>query len=310
MTIFETKNVITDADGFRNVEQESLPIHALILGPSSAFGWGVHQNESYSEIWNESLKKSGGQVFNASVIGFSSHQGAILMEQLLQNKRLDQLKYVVIAYGINDLDRFRFFDDQSVPDSSYFSPDDPKRSQVSSVSTPSSWSIIEMAYRLKQELKIWMDCGLSEIPQKRVSWQEFENNIRNLVDKTRALGAKPILINTSFYAPNPVAAQSAQLSEQHYKMSVDEHHRKRCASSRENFKLAKRYEVGRIVEDVKKLNAIVQRIAQETNAAVVDATKLEATTNPKQYYFDPVHPSLLGHKLIAQQLLKAAEKAR
>jgi hypothetical protein len=75
---------VTDSNGFRTDDETSddasgtpQVVEVLVLGPSSAFGWGVEYHETYAVV----VARTAGQgLLNASQVG----------------------------YGINDIDRFRF----------------------------------------------------------------------------------------------------------------------------------------------------------------------------------------------------------
>ena len=86
------------------------------------FGWGVKQNETYSEALKELFEmkhpNSHIEVINAGQIGFSSWQGLAF----LKNENLASLKadIIVIAYGVNDTDKFRFFYNSTKADKDEF----------------------------------------------------------------------------------------------------------------------------------------------------------------------------------------------
>ncbi len=83
----------------------------VLLGPSSTFGWGVEESKTYASLLQKILrnKHPGSKIYtlNAGQIGFSSWQGLYFFK----DGKLNALKIdvLVIAYGVNDVDKFRFF---------------------------------------------------------------------------------------------------------------------------------------------------------------------------------------------------------
>jgi hypothetical protein len=124
-TSFQGRPLKTGLLGLRAAE--ALPVHSRVwvLGPSSAFGWGVGQGETYSDFLQREL---GSPVVNAGEIGYSIIQGEKLYGALRDQLKLSSPAFVVIAFGINDVDHFRFFgkngptDEQSFVASDWGSP--------------------------------------------------------------------------------------------------------------------------------------------------------------------------------------------
>lgn len=302
-TTFEGQAVRTDTLGFRNASvANNTPITTLILGPSSAFGWGVSQDQSYSEILNRhQLRVRGERVWNASVIGFSSHQGMSLLKDILAMENSKSVKQAVIAYGINDLDRFRFFDGEKVSDKVFFS-----KKQNSNDGNPwSDWALTDLVYRVRQEMDMWVHCGLSSLPERRVGWQEFENNMLSMIQLLRERNIQPYIINTTFLAQVEDSKKQSEQSAELYLQSIAAHEKGNCQESRDLFARAKLLEVGRIVEDVKTLNQLIQKLATSQAVPVIDATILESSA---AHFYDPVHPSSSGHQRLGDLLIKELEK--
>ncbi|PJA14353.1 MAG: hypothetical protein COX66_12625, partial [Elusimicrobia bacterium CG_4_10_14_0_2_um_filter_63_34] len=110
----------TNEAGFRThpaSRMEQARRRILIMGPSSTFGWGVPQEETYSDVLEGLLGGAGAEipaaVFNAGQIGFSTWQGLRLFRSELSRLKPD---VIVIAYGVNDVDLHRFFFNSSAPD--------------------------------------------------------------------------------------------------------------------------------------------------------------------------------------------------
>jgi len=135
---FLSKPLKTNECGFRNKSLKELNKRSkkiLFMGPSSTFGWGVEEENSYPRLLEKIYNRVYGQdkisAINAGQIGFSSFQGVRLYRSLDPGElSYDQevrpyisfgpgeltSNIVVFAYGINDLDRFRFYFNDGRPD--------------------------------------------------------------------------------------------------------------------------------------------------------------------------------------------------
>jgi lysophospholipase L1-like esterase len=111
---FYGARIHTDSLGFRFVSKEDKweqsKNRLLVLGPSPCFGWGVSDEDTYSSILQRelALKKIDISVKNASQIGFSSYQGKLLFENLM-NSKMKSPTHIFITYIVNDLDYRRFY---------------------------------------------------------------------------------------------------------------------------------------------------------------------------------------------------------
>ena len=83
-TSFEGQELHTNSIGLRGRENYTPHPKVLVLGPSSTFGWGVTELESYPGQLQAALARAGGAsvVINAGEIGFSLVQGRRLYEML------------------------------------------------------------------------------------------------------------------------------------------------------------------------------------------------------------------------------------
>jgi lysophospholipase L1-like esterase len=296
---FEGHEVVTDAEGFRNSGSYGKEV-AVVLGPSSAFGWGVGQTETYAarlgETWSRKLSRPV-RVLNAGEIGYSLYQGALLYRSLRDRGMLGKPKYVLLAYGINDLDRFRFVGSSGMPDEEYFA----------SGGARISWPLFlfrfaagQLLYRSWQESSVFRDCGLEKYPRLRVPPEEFSARLESLAELIRQDGAIPVLLNTAFYPSRPSGDPDA--SSRLYEESVRASDAGECRRSRNLLRAAKREEVSRIVRDVRVLNQEIKRLASRKGLPMIDLESLLADQEGKKNFFDPVHPSVLGHEKIAEAI--------
>jgi len=122
-TTFAGAGIVTEQRGLRVAgegEEISIPkprgvFRILCLGGSPTFGWGEPYEKSYSGRLETMLRADGlqAEVINAGMIGYSSHQG----KQLLKNELLDlDPDLIFVAYVINDVDRYRFYRSNGLPD--------------------------------------------------------------------------------------------------------------------------------------------------------------------------------------------------
>ncbi len=98
----------TNSQGFRN--QEEIPyqkskgeVRVLVLGDSHTFGYEVNQQETYSAVAQELLRKNGwnATVINAGLSGTGTAEQLVFFEQEGINYQPD---YVVLGFFSNDFD--------------------------------------------------------------------------------------------------------------------------------------------------------------------------------------------------------------
>ena len=103
--------VITDQLGLRVHSNKTSNNRILVLGASPSFGWGVKNSETYSSLLENSF--IGWKVINGSGVGYSSEQGLRFLEKNIENLKP---KVVIVSYVINDVDSFRFFQNNGKSD--------------------------------------------------------------------------------------------------------------------------------------------------------------------------------------------------
>ncbi len=118
---FYGARIHTDKQGFRLVSQQkdwnNSKNRFLVLGPSPCFGWGVRDEDTYSSIMQRELsaKRIDVSIKNASQIGYSSYQGKLLFEQII-NSSIKAPTHIFITYIVNDVDYSRFYYSSSIED--------------------------------------------------------------------------------------------------------------------------------------------------------------------------------------------------
>ena len=75
----------------------------VVLGDSHAMGWGVNDNETFSFILEEKIKRP---VYNLAVSGYSTNREILALKK---SKLIDHVDTIVIQYSNNDLDENQSF---------------------------------------------------------------------------------------------------------------------------------------------------------------------------------------------------------
>ncbi|MBI5240652.1 MAG: hypothetical protein HY926_09280 [Elusimicrobia bacterium] len=273
----------------------------LVLGPSSTFGWGVPESETYAKLLEGFLRsRKGGppvEVINAGEIGFSSWQGLEFYRRELRGIRPC---LTVIAYGANDVDRYRFFFDSDAPDGSALR-EERAPAAVWLHNMTARLSLFQVLPRALLRLGGRFSCGEPDIRSLRVPPQDYAENLRQLVRQLRQDHSAVLLMTTASAMPaGPGAAQC----EDYYRLSRSLAAARRCSEARKAFADARRSEPYRIEKDLRLYNRLVREVGEQESAAVLDAAVLLTPEKAGRVFLDPIHPSPLGHALIARALFK------
>ena len=265
----------TNESGFRAAPLETFArrpgLKVLVLGPSSAFGWGVRDEETYAARLETILQGEPNHrqaaVFNAGQIGYSSWQGLKLFRAELRPLKPG---VVLIAYGVNDADRHRFFFDSPDPD------------RIELAKGRNGWGIAAQNalarvsfFRVAVRGLHAAFGGLSSrevaVPGWRVSLDDLQENLRGLVRSVQDDGARAILLGTPF--------------------------------DREAFLQAPEPEAHRLADDLLDVNRALERVARDLSVECYDArSRLDLLNRSTEAFVDPIHPSAAGHAAIAREL--------
>ncbi len=339
-TTFLSIPLQTNEAGWRthplSVQPSAGPL-VLVLGPSSTFGWGVAQADTYSSQLEALLASSTpAEVLNAGEIGYSTDQGVRLFSQ----SPADTLKpaVVVIAYGVNDLDRSRFYFQSSKTDAQEFSQPESSK-EVGAINTLYSSALLDTLINTAGALRSSFSMPpvpaypADPVPGVRVPADDFAANIRSLIQTARSRGAAPVLLSTVVDLPattsSPAAldafaqAKSAwsngdttaakgllisavsldpTLCEAYYYLAALYAHDGDGASARESFGKARATESYRISRDVAAYNVLLQGIAAQEHVPLLNLADLFAGRDPKDLFVDPIHFSPKGNALVARGL--------
>lgn len=298
-TTFEEKEIATDSLGFRisSGGQKVEGMDFAVFGPSSAFGWGVAQGETYTDRVAE---KTGWKSWNAGQVGYSIVQGRMLYEQMAKKKAPAQI--VILAYGINDLDRYRFFGAPGLTDREYFKYF-PKTS---------SWEIFfhsalaSLAIRAVQESSFRFQCEKYPELRVRVGVENFRKELSDFVRQIVEQGAQPILLDTAQSLQVSRDDQKAQQSEVFYQKGIEAAQQGYCSEAQKWIASGRSLEAYRILRDVKALNQAVEEVAKKSHVPFLAISRV--LEENRENFADPIHPSARGHELIAEMISNAVFK--
>ena len=305
-TIFENKTLRTDAQGFRLARAHSAAPTILVLGPSSAFGWGVEADETWPEILGQRFSTHGDRVLNASEVGYTIVQGSLLYESL--NKALlSSVHTVVLAYGVNEVDRFRFFGRDSADDIEYFSrPIEPSFGEIFFNSLP----FTALLWRGAQEAQTIFGCGFKRAPALRVSMAKFPSVLREFISRLRRDGRRVVYVNSAREIPVTPDETRAALSDRLFLESETLSKAGDCKGSRQAFAQARENEPWRVLRDIDRVNILISELGRELDIPVVDIASALVSPTKGEFFVDPIHPSATGHRLAADQIEAALNHER
>lgn len=298
-TSFEGAELFTTNESLRaeyRFAQASEHSQLLVLGPSSAFGWGVEYQQTYGYLAAKELKLN---VINAAQIGHSVWQG-----QRLWKKRYADLnprpQYAMLAYGINDLDRFRFYGTDPGSDRDFFNKNPLALSRLNYAEKHSHFlTLFSLSI---DELRSYYNCQHLQSAALRSSPHVYISIMQELVTDLKQRGIIPIIINTPFYLKEKDNSYSREKINDLYAEVSQLAQSRKCRQARAKLQEAKSLEPERIREDVLELNQQLLVWAESQSLVYIDAHSL---LKQKEHFVDPVHPSESGHKIVAEAVVSA-----
>lgn len=199
-TVFAGVALRTNSLGFRGNGHE-IPkrrFRIVVMGASPALGWGVREELTYAGLLRNRLKPGGkpAEVINASVIGYSSFQGIKLLRSTVLPLAPD---LIVITYGVNDPDKYRFFRDSGTSDKD-------------AAPAPLFISLMNRAVQASRAIGLYARlvhrlagsaAGQEAVfrENRRVSGEDFLENIKSIAAEARKAGAKVVLATNPFMLP-------------------------------------------------------------------------------------------------------------
>jgi lysophospholipase L1-like esterase len=306
-TRFINTDAVTNPEGLRssldNFTGNSLKV--LVLGPSSTYGWGVDSDRTYTSLLKVKLSKLIGkrvEVINAGQIGFSTEQA----KELITTKWFKALKpdLVIIAYGVNDIDRHRFYFQSTSQDHLEFAEDNLENKMfLQKLLNHSAFLSLGLKYSFKILAKFSCPSRISLVAKTRVSFEHFEENIKFL---SAYYQAPVLLVDTGHTYLLDAAKEN---NEGLYEKALSEATSGNCQKSRELVRQARESETYRINRDLRAINSILLKISAEMGYPIVKASSLLKGKGALQKYFvDPIHPNQLGHKMLSMAIIEKLGK--
>lgn len=311
----------------------------LVLGPSSTFGWGVKNDQTYSYKLQKLLEKKypdlSINVINAGQIGYSSWQGLTFYRQELFKKF--KVDILIIAYGVNDADKFRFFFSSNLPDKKEFSI--PKKAwQISLQNILLNFNSLNLLSRMTFKLSDKYLCLQKNIPVRRVENDDFIVNIKELIQLGKSSSSEVVLLTSPYklHSSSILDPETENLYHKYFNIGKNKYEEKHYVEALHYFKLAsevnpnedetyyylnssycylgnlserqkalskaKLLEPNRIAKDIDKINDLLRNLSSQDEIMLVDAQKLLDTVNKDDMFVDPIHMSDAGNEKIANNL--------
>lgn len=279
----------TDAEGYRTLEDSKSDGEGELwaFGPSSTFGWGVAASGIYPF---ESAKLLGRRAKNFGQIGHASWQGF----RLLEENPPPSGAVVLFAYGINDLDRYRFFFPSPMTDKKFFSTAIPP-SMMWFATLSSRSHAFRYLLRMSALFRGKINCALPPEMPRRIPDEDFLENLNQFKAAVEKNKARLVVIDTPYW---PVTARNST-SEALYAEAEAAYRAGDCGKSREFFQKFIEEEPNRIVRDQRVLNGRLNEWAKKNRVTIIRASALLSV---REDFVDPVHPSSAGHKKIADAI--------
>ncbi len=307
--MFQGKKLRTNELGLRSRPLADIGKDAktvLVLGPSSTFGWGLEEDQTYTAILRKLLENAHPEsrinVINAGQIGYSSWQGLEFYKSYFHNSM--KLDIIVIAYGVNDVDKFRFYFSSSLSDKTEFSVPK-KRLEIFMQNWLYARSSVSLISRLRHVTSRMTGCYQKTMPVRRVDDADFMKNIEDLIRLGTSRGARVILLTSPYALPVSQGNdpdRERRLTEAYYYLSSAYCSLGNARDGRSMFEKARRREPTRIARDIEKLNNRLREKAIKDGVLLIDAERLVGTAAGNANFVDPIHLSAAGNKQIAAAL--------
>ncbi len=155
----------------------------LLVGDSVTFGirtpWENTLGFFLEQMLNSRPDAQEVEVLNAGVIGYTSHQGRILLEQRLREFQPD---WVIVTFGYNDHHNAQLSDRE--------------KTQRGTQNLVSGWMRKTKSYSALQRIRPRTEDPIEREPVPRVSVDDFRENIRAIAELSLEAGARPCFLTT------------------------------------------------------------------------------------------------------------------
>ena len=350
-TRFAGAEVVTNRMGFRIASKKSIEsqggLRIVCFGASPTFGWGVPYEATYAARLEALLTTSLAPapcVINGGMIGYSSHQGKLLIRNSLRRLRPD---LITVSYVINDIDKYRFFSSNGKPDRSL----DPRNNLVVRVENLLGGSRFVSLFQRTAHFALRRRNSIEGRPvevyrpqERRVPPDDYRSNLETIVDEARSRNVTVVLIKmpvnlpTGKPVPKGKQEQAMRLRYQGIALfqgndfdnaanrleqaaALDPHdgqahyflglcrlrlgQKDLAQKAMDDTMVSETYRCGR---DGLVYNAIVQQVADQRGVPMVDAVGAFAAHDDRYLFVspqdDPIHPNALGHDILARELYR------
>ena len=171
-------------------ERQRLPARIFAIGDSNTLGWSGKDGPNWPRYLEDRLNENGlpSVVINAGVYGYTSYQGLRRFKETLSFSP----DIVLISFGANDAHRTLMSDAEFA------------RNRI----RENQWDKILMKFRLGQMVLAALD-NYSGVNKKtlipRVSVEEYEQNLREIIRLSREHDIKVVLLTRPFTGSSPNA---------------------------------------------------------------------------------------------------------
>ncbi len=290
-----------------SAKKESNSYRVIIAGDSAVFGWHRHhytnQDKTYSKLIEKSLNKENDEfhyeVLNAGVPGYSSFDVLKFFKNSLIKFEPDMF---IVAVGWNDFTKALYSKNPLTFNQNIIAKDPTNiimeghaeknieyyHRKFVSVMTEKSvlWSktrnVLTGYGKIKHDPD-FIKMGEAILANKMI-FQNYENNITNIVTLAQENNIKVILFNAPFYISKSMTPQERIAAEKVY------------PNSKQYFPWIK-------LRD--KLTEINEKLAKSYGLKIVPLDRLfDSQKEQYKYFVDNVHYSEKGHSFIADEALK------
>ena len=345
---FQGVRVKTDNFGLRNENNPLLnkpkdSLRIICLGASPTFGWGVRYEDTYPYLLEKSLLNKTNkkvEIINAGIIGYSSYQGIRFFKKNILKLQPD---IITVSYVLNDIDKYRFFRNNGQVDKEL---KDESPVFIMLYNFFSNFRFFQLFDKLTFYLTTKFNSGgkngVYYSNTRRVSPEDYQNNLQAIIDLASKNRIKVILIKMPVNLPNFRNIPSADLgkaasllssgiayfksadydkaimqmnaslgynsysSQAFYYLALSFKKKGNPVKFKEYVDKAKANEAYECGEAGLLYNSIMEETAKTYHVPLVDI--VSAFNEIKNEYLfispthDSIHPNALGHKIIAYQI--------
>lgn len=244
----------------------------IALGGSCTFGLGspFSYASALQFVLNQNSAEREYEVINTGVPGYTSFQGLKLLRTELIGYQPD---LIIVYFGWNDHWLARFYQDKEQKQ--------PSSSALFALDLVERCRIVQATTMLVSSIRRSVSKSASDL-QFRVSQEDYEDNLREMVRTARSGGAAVVLITA------PMAYRDGA--------NVPDH------LSRDGF-IANKEALPAIHSSY---NEIVRKVAASSGAVLGDCARYFDQVSDKEGLFsnDGIHPNRAGHRVIMELLFK------